>query len=102
MDRPCVLHTVCNCWSLTPALLLLLLVTDTGIAAAGAEAQEGSVPAGCSPAPCHTGVGQTCRRPAGCSIALPASCALHSSTGIGNAIPDSNRLWCEQVDRNEL
>ncbi len=24
MDRPCVLHTVCNCWSLTRALLLLL------------------------------------------------------------------------------
>ncbi len=25
MDRPCVLHTVCKCCSLTPALLLLLL-----------------------------------------------------------------------------
>ncbi len=50
-DQSCQWHTVCNCWPLTPAwlllllllllllpllLLLLLLVTDTDIAAAAA------------------------------------------------------------------
>lgn len=67
-----------------------MLLADPRIAAAAAEAQEGTVPAGCSPAACHTGVGQRCHGPAGCNFALRTSRALHSSTGIVPAVLGSN------------
>ncbi len=61
----CIITRPVNGQTLRAAYCLQLLVTDTGIAAAAVEAQEGTVPAGCSPAACHTGVGQRCGRPAG-------------------------------------
>ena len=59
-----------NGQALCAAYCLQLLLAGTSTAVAVAEAQEGTVPAGCSPAACHTGVGQIRRRSAGRGAAL--------------------------------
>jgi len=95
----CVMTRPVSRQTLRAAYCLQLLLADTGTAVAAAEAQEGTVPAGCSPAACHTGVGQRCRGSAGRGDTLRPSRALHSSTGIGYAIPGWERLWNKLVDR---
>ena len=61
----CIMTRPVNGQTLRAAYCLQLLVTDSSNAAAAAEAQEGTVPAGCPPAACDTGMGQRCCRPAG-------------------------------------